>query len=215
MTRASDQPNGPNEDEHTPLISNLSSRMGNSSRVGTLSHSLRDEDNNHLYEDNRAWVRWPMKFLHLTWQVLSSSYVNVLLVFVPVGIVLGALDINPTAIFIVNFLAIMPLAALLSFATEELSAKMGQTLGGLMNATFGNAVELIVSYMSKLIEGRADIHRFRSLLWPKARSASFKQVCSVPFCPTSSWCLDAVSSLLAFVAIRVDSTRRLHPRCRP
>lgn len=86
-----------------------------------------------------------MNFLHLTWQTLSSNYVNVLLVFVPVGIVLGALDMNPTAVFIVNFLAIMPLAALLSFATEELSAKMGQTLGGLMNASFGNAVELIVS----------------------------------------------------------------------
>ena len=86
-----------------------------------------------------------MAFLHTTWQVLASNYVNVLLVFVPVGIVLGALDINPTAIFVVNFLAIVPLAALLSFATEELSVKLGQTIGGLLNATFGNAVELIVS----------------------------------------------------------------------
>ena len=89
-------------------------------------------------------MRWPMSFLHLTWLTLASNYVNVLLVFVPAGIVLGAMDTNPTAIFIVNFLAIVPLAALLSFATEELSAKMGQTIGGLMNATFGNAVELIV-----------------------------------------------------------------------
>lgn len=86
-----------------------------------------------------------MNFLHLTWLTLASNYVNLLLVFVPVGIVLGALDISPTAIFVTNFLAIMPLAALLSFATEELSVKLGQTLGGLMNATFGNAVELIVS----------------------------------------------------------------------
>lgn len=86
-----------------------------------------------------------MNFLHLTWETLASNYVNVLLVFVPVGIVLGALDMDPTAVFIVNFFAIVPLAALLSFATEELSAKMGQTLGGLLNASFGNAVELIVS----------------------------------------------------------------------
>lgn len=90
-----------------------------------------------------------MNFLHLTWLTLSSNYVNVLLVFVPAGIVLGVLKVNPTATFIVNFLAIMPLAALLSFATEELSAKMGQTIGGLMNATFGNAVELIVSNRPK------------------------------------------------------------------
>lgn len=86
-----------------------------------------------------------MTFLRLTWLTLASNYVNVLLIFVPVGIVLGALDMDPTAVFVVNFLAIMPLAGLLSFATEELAAKMGQTLGGLMNATFGNAVELIVS----------------------------------------------------------------------
>src|SRR5699024_8703938 len=39
-------------------------------------------------------------------------------------------------------------ASLLSFATEELSATMGQALGGLMNATFGNAVELIVSIIA-------------------------------------------------------------------
>lgn len=88
-----------------------------------------------------------MNFLHLTWATLKSNYVNILLVFVPVGIVIGALDLNPTAVFIVNFMAIIPLAALLSFATEELSAKMGQTLGGLMNASFGNAVELIVSFV--------------------------------------------------------------------
>ncbi|KAK3711082.1 Vacuolar calcium ion transporter [Vermiconidia calcicola] len=101
-----------------------------------------------LYEDERAWVRWPMNFMHLTWETLSSNYVNVLLVFVPVGIVLGALGMDPTAVFVVNFLAIVPLAALLSFATEELSAKMGQTIGGLMNASFGNAVELIVSIVA-------------------------------------------------------------------
>merc|ERR1712072_833988 len=58
------------------------------------------------------------------------------------------MDMNPTAVFVVNFMAIVPLAALLSFATEELSAKLGQTIGGLMNATFGNAVELIVSIVA-------------------------------------------------------------------
>jgi len=62
--------------------------------------------------------------------------------------VLGALDMNPMAVFIVNFFAIIPLASLLSFATEQLSVKLGQTIGGLMNATFGNAVELIVSIVA-------------------------------------------------------------------
>lgn len=128
--------NGGGNDETSPLI-------GGNTRIGQMPQ-LRSNLKN-LREDERAWVRWPMQFLHTTWAVLASNYVNVLLVFVPIGIVLGALDIDPVAIFIVNFLAIMPLAALLSFATEELSVKLGQTIGGLMNATFGNAVELIVS----------------------------------------------------------------------
>jgi Ca2+:H+ antiporter len=64
------------------------------------------------------------------------------------GILAGALHWSPTAVFVLNFVAIIPLAALLSFATEELSAILGQTLGGLLNATFGNAVELIVSIVA-------------------------------------------------------------------
>jgi Ca2+:H+ antiporter len=76
--------------------------------------------------------------------VLASNYVNVLLVFVPLGIASGALHWGPIAVFTLNFLAIIPLASLLSFATEELSAELGQTIGGLCNASFGNAVELIV-----------------------------------------------------------------------
>lgn len=95
-------------------------------------------------QDDPAWKVWPKHFIHLIYATLASSYVNVFLVFVPIGIIAGALGWNPTVVFVLNFIAIIPLAALLSFATEELSAKLGQTLGGLMNATFGNAVELIV-----------------------------------------------------------------------
>ena len=128
-------------DERTPLVTNAASSLGNMSSLRGITSNGQGKP---LYEDDRAWVRWPMNFLHLTWATLSSNYVNVLLVFVPAGIILGALGLNPTAVFIVNFFAIIPLAALLSFATEELSVKLGQTVGGLLNATFGNAVELIV-----------------------------------------------------------------------
>lgn len=144
MSSRNEQANGAPDgdgsaDERTPLVTTSASSLGN---MGNLSG--HNGNKKPLYKDDRAWVRYPMNFLHLTWETLASNYVNVLLVFVPVGIVLGAMDINPTAIFIVNFFAIVPLAALLSFATEELSVKLGQTVGGLMNATFGNAVELIV-----------------------------------------------------------------------
>ena len=109
-----------------------------------LSRPLQNSDGNPLWEDPRPFVKWPALFAHIAWQTLISNPVNVLLVFVPLGIIAGALHWSPTAIFVLNFLAIVPLASLLSFATEELSVKLGQTLGGLLNATFGNAVELIV-----------------------------------------------------------------------
>lgn len=50
--------------------------------------------------------------------------------------------------FWINFFAIVPLALILAFATEELAEHTGQTIGGLLNATFGNAVELIVSVIA-------------------------------------------------------------------
>ena len=120
-----------------------------------MGHGVRDTIKK-LDQDDRVWVRWPMNFIHTAWDVLSSNYANVLLVFVPVGIIAGATGWDPVAVFFLNFLAIIPLAALLAFTTEELSAKLGQTIGGLMNATFGNAVELIVSIIA-LREGQIRI----------------------------------------------------------
>ncbi|KAH6605649.1 Ca2+ transporter, partial [Trichoderma cornu-damae] len=93
-----------------------------------------------------------VRSLAYTWHVakvtMLSNYVNFLLVMVPIGIVAGELHWNATAVFTINFFAIIPLAAVLSFATEEISLKLGETLGGLLNATFGNAVELIVSIVA-------------------------------------------------------------------
>lgn len=70
-----------------------------------------------------------------------------LLVFVPVAIALRfvpALE-NPTALFIVSCLAIIPLAGWMGRATEHLAEHLGQGVGGLLNATFGNAAELIIA----------------------------------------------------------------------
>lgn len=96
-------------------------------------------------DSDNLFVKWPARGFNVTKITLLSNYVNVLLVFVPLGIISGKMGWNPTTTFILNFFAIVPLAAVLSFATEEISIKLGETLGGLMNATFGNAVELIVS----------------------------------------------------------------------
>lgn len=68
---------------------------------------------------------------------LFNSWINVLLIAVPVGIALNFAGVPPIAVFVVNFIAIIPLAAMLSYATEEIALRVGETLGGLLNATFG------------------------------------------------------------------------------
>jgi Ca2+:H+ antiporter len=54
-----------------------------------------------------------------------------------VGIIVNYLHITPVAIFVINFIAIIPLAALLSYATEEIALRTGEVIGGLLNASFG------------------------------------------------------------------------------
>jgi Ca2+:H+ antiporter len=69
--------------------------------------------------------------------VLFGSWINLLLVFVPVGFVVNYIHLAPVPVFIINFIAIIPLAGMLSYATEELALRVGETFGGLLNATFG------------------------------------------------------------------------------
>lgn len=84
--------------------------------------------------------------------ILFSSYINVLLVFVPVGIAAHFANLSAGIIFAMNAIAIIPLAGLLSHATESVASRMGDTVGALMNVTFGNAVELIILYVAVSVE---------------------------------------------------------------
>lgn len=88
--------------------------------------------------------------------LLKSNPVNVMLVFVPIGIAVGYFAFPAKAVFALNFLAIVPLAAVLSDTTEVLADLTGPTLGGLLNATFGNVVELIVA-LAALYKGEIRI----------------------------------------------------------
>ncbi len=72
-------------------------------------------------------------------------WLNLLLLFVPVAFVLEYTHANGTWVFAASALAILPLAGLMGRATEELAARTGATIGGLLNATFGNATELIIA----------------------------------------------------------------------
>ncbi|KKK13312.1 hypothetical protein AOCH_003032 [Aspergillus ochraceoroseus] len=85
-----------------------------------------------------------IRFLRHTKNALCHSWVNVLLVFVPIGIAVEAVGLNPAVVFAMNAVAIIPLAGLLSHATESVASRLGDTVGALLNVTFGNAVELII-----------------------------------------------------------------------
>lgn len=73
------------------------------------------------------------------------SILYILLVFVPIAFVLHYSHAGGTWVFIASGLAIIPLAGILGEATEHLAEHVGPGVGGLLNATFGNAAELIIA----------------------------------------------------------------------
>ena len=78
----------------------------------------------------------------------AENLLNWLLIFVPLAVVLELTPASPTAIFVSSALAIIPLAGWMGRATEHLAEKLGEGIGGLLNATFGNAAELIIALMA-------------------------------------------------------------------
>lgn len=67
-----------------------------------------------------------------------------LLIFVPLGIAVKVAGLSPSIVFAMNAVAVIPLAGLLAHATESVAGRLGDTLGALLNVSFGNAVELII-----------------------------------------------------------------------
>jgi Ca2+:H+ antiporter len=77
------------------------------------------------------------------------SPINWLLAFVPITVALEhAGEITAPVIFFSAALAIIPIAALIVRATEQIATRTGDAVGGLLNATFGNAPELIISFVA-------------------------------------------------------------------
>ncbi len=80
------------------------------------------------------------------WRELRGNPLLWLLPFVPIVLVAGhGVQQGGTALFFLSILAILPLAALLSRATEAAAARLGDTVGGLLNATLGNLTELVIA----------------------------------------------------------------------
>ena len=85
--------------------------------------------------------------------------VNWLLAFVPLTVVLERIEgIAPPLVFFSAALSIVPIASMIVHATEQLSTRTGEAVGGLLNATFGNAPELIIAIVA-LRAGLLDLVR--------------------------------------------------------
>ncbi|KAI0477776.1 Calcium/proton exchanger [Xylariaceae sp. FL0804] len=134
--------------ERTSLLGGGPDLQNRSGRHGSTWDFFLNSKHTPGTDSHKLWVKHSANVWHITKCTLLSSPVNIVLFAVPIGIVAGAAGWDPIAVFVINFFAIIPLAAVLSFATEEVSAKLGEALGGLLNATFGNAVELIVSIIA-------------------------------------------------------------------
>jgi Ca2+:H+ antiporter len=75
---------------------------------------------------------------------LRESKLSLLVVFLPIALWLRFSGGNEVAVFVTSLLAILPLAALIGHATDETAKYVGPGIGGFLNATFGNATELII-----------------------------------------------------------------------
>jgi Ca2+:H+ antiporter len=87
--------------------------------------------------------RGPLAFL-----TSATGWPYLLTPFIPLAIVLELAHADPVLIFFVAAAGIVPTAALMGLATEELAAKSGPGIGGLLNVTFGNAPELIIALIA-------------------------------------------------------------------
>ena len=86
----------------------------------------------------------------------GSGWPYLLVPFIPIAIVLELAHASASVIFITSALGVIPTAALMGRATEELAARSGPGIGGFLNVTFGNAPELIIAFFA-LNEGLQEV----------------------------------------------------------
>ena len=84
------------------------------------------------------------------------KFLYILLVFIPVTIFGAIKGFSDPALFVCSALAIIPLAGVMGKSTDDIACFCGQKIGGLLNATFGNATELIIAFVA-MKEGLFDV----------------------------------------------------------
>jgi len=144
--------------EYQPLLTNDLHQM-NSHNATDDSGLYQNQNQNQTQNETQNQSQNPrnkINFMTSLKNTCKSSSLNILLIFIVFGILSKYLNMSDTSIFLCNFIAIIPLAKLLGFATEDLSLRTSETIGGLLNATFGNAVEVIIGIMA-LKNGLTDV----------------------------------------------------------
>ncbi|KAF1935557.1 vacuolar calcium ion transporter /H(+) exchanger [Clathrospora elynae] len=135
-----------------PLHSTSASNNATHDHHGRLNTAAEGETASAVGSDKAKLPVWSLvrikngslRFLIHTKHALTHSWINLLLVFVPLGIAVKLAHLKPELVFSMNAIAIIPLAGLLAHATEVVAARVGDALGALLNVSFGNAVELIL-----------------------------------------------------------------------
>ena len=84
------------------------------------------------------------------------KFLKFFLIFIPISFIAKFLHLSDTIMFLLACASIIPLAGLMGEGTEEISFYSGPKIGGFLNATFGNATELIISFFA-LKEGLFDV----------------------------------------------------------
>ena len=75
----------------------------------------------------------------------ADSWPYLLSPLIPAAVIVDLADVSATVVFFVSAVALIPPAAMMGRATEELAERSGNVIGGLLNVTFGNAPELIIA----------------------------------------------------------------------
>lgn len=115
--------------------------------TGRLTES-RPTDENDNYDERRSYeLMTPSEIQKLAFKrkiplaqqlrTIFGSWMNLLLPLVPAGFAVKYANTNTISIFCINFIAIIPTAIILSFATEEVAVRTGDKIGALLNMTFG------------------------------------------------------------------------------
>lgn len=106
---------------------------------------MPEDQRRTVSQDNHFCPYWHSSIVHVARHTMFRGYMNILFLFVPLGIAADMFAWAPGFVFTFNLLAILPLAKLLNFTLKKLSTGMNPLLGGIFNVVFSNAILLIVS----------------------------------------------------------------------